>query len=67
MESLDTVLLPSVIFSHSSTIIMAVLSKHVIFCIAAYPLIRRRLYFCDNRIVKLYLDINLYLNLTLFI
>ena len=42
-------------FSHSAT--MAVLSKHAIFCIAAYALIRRRRDFCDNRIVKLYLDI----------
>ena len=55
------------LFSHSATIIVAVLSKLVIFCIAAYPLIRRRRYFCDNRIVKLYLEINFYLNLTLFI
>ena len=46
-----------VIFSHSATIIMAVLSKHVILCIAAYALIRRRRDFCENRIIKLYLDI----------
>ena len=59
-----TVLPPSVIFSHSAT--MAVLSKHAIFCIAAYALIRRKLEFGDNLIVKLYLDITFLFELIFF-